>query len=137
MQPTPNARRRAAAAVPAAPVAAGAGGPTLPVLRFVMANGLLEIADAPLVQQLLQNEQRQRLAAEAEQAALSVVYRLSGEPDASRPYGGLLTQRLDISERTAYSLINDGRLKYTCLGRKAYRVSEAAVRELLGDKPPS
>jgi excisionase family DNA binding protein len=136
MQPTPNARRRVAAAAPAAPVA-GAGLPALPVLRFVMANGLLEIADAPLVQQLLQNEQRQRLAAEAEQAALSVVYRLSGAPDASRPYGGLLTQRLDISKRTAYSLINEGRLKYTCLGRKAYRVSEAAVRELLGDKPPA
>lgn len=137
MQPTPNARRRAAAAVPAAPAAAGAGLPALPVLRFVMANGLLEIADAPLVQQLLQNEQRARLAAEAEQAALSVCYKLSGEPDNLLPHGGLLTRRLGISLRTAQQLLADGRLKYTCLGRKAYRVSEAAVRELLGDKPPS
>jgi len=136
MQPTPNARRRVAAAAPAAPVA-GLAVPALPVLRFTMANGLLEIQDAATAVRLLEHEQQARLAAEAEQAALSVVYRLSGEPDPSRPYGGLLTQRLDISERTAYSLINEGRLKYTCLGRKAYRVSEAAVRELLGDKPPA
>lgn len=131
MQPTPTPRRRAAAA-PAAPAA----GPAVPVvLRFTMANGLLEIQDAATTVRLLENEQRQRLAAEAEQAALSVCYRLSGEPDATQPHGGLLTRRLGISESTARALITEGRLKYTCLGRKAYRVSEHAVRELLGHAP--
>jgi excisionase family DNA binding protein len=135
MQPIPH-RRRAAAAAPAAEVA-GLAVPSLPELHFTMANGLLVVRDAATVVALLQNEQRARLAAEAEQTALSTVYRLSGEVDESRPYGGLLTRRLDISERTAYALINEGRLKYTCLGRKAYRVSEAAVRELLGDRAPT
>jgi len=130
MQPT-TTRRRAATAVPAVPVA----GPTAPVLRFTMANGLLEIEDAATTVRLLENEQRQRLAAEAEQAALSVCYRLSGEPDDTQPHGGLLTRRLGISESTARALITEGRLKYTCLGRKAYRVSEHAVRELLGHAP--
>jgi hypothetical protein len=129
MQPTPNARRRAAPAAPAAEVA----GAAVPVLRFTMANGLLEIQDAATTVRLLENEQQVRLAAEAEQTALSTVYRLSGEPDESRPYGGLLTRRLDISERTARALITEGRLKYTCLGLKAYRVSELAVRKMLGD----
>jgi excisionase family DNA binding protein len=105
------------------------------VLKFTMANGLLEIQDATTAIRLLENEQRQRLAAEAEQAALSVCYRLSGEPDNSQPHGGLLTRRLGISESTARALITEGRLKYTCLGRKAYRVSESAVRSLLGDTP--
>lgn len=102
-----------------------------------MANGLLVIRHPEFAAELLKNEQSARLAAEAEQAALSTVYRLSGEPDASRPYGGLLTRRLDISERTARTLITEGRLKYTCLGVKGYRVSELAVRMLLGDKPPT
>jgi excisionase family DNA binding protein len=111
-----------------------AGG--LPVLRFIMPNGVLEVEDAPTVVRILENEQRQRLAAEAEQAALAVVYRLSGEPDPTRPYGGLLTLRLDISERTAGELIRQGKLRYTRTGQKCYRVSERAVREFLGDLPP-
>jgi hypothetical protein len=133
MQP-PAARRRVANATPAVPVAKAAVR-ALPVLRLILANGVVEIEDPTTARELLMNEQRARLAAEAEQAALSTIYRLSGEPDATRPYGGLLTRRLDISERTAYALITEGRLAYTCLGRKAYRVSEAAVRKLLGDLP--
>jgi hypothetical protein len=129
MQPTPNSRRRAA---PAAEVA-GAAMSALPVLRFHMPNGVLEIQDAITTVRLLEQAQAAKLAAEAEQAALSTVYRLSGEPDESRPYGGLLTRRLDISERTARALITEGRIKYTCLGLKAYRVSELAVRQMLGD----
>lgn len=136
MQPT-TTRRRAAAAAPAAPVA-GPAVPVLPVLRFHMPNGLLEIQDAATAVRLLENEQRQRLAAEAEQAALSVLYRLGGKPDESRPYGGLLTRRLDVSESTARALITEGRLRYTCTGgSKGYRVSERAVREYLGDMPPN
>ncbi len=136
MQPTPATRRRAAAAAPAAPVA-GPAAPLLPVLRFHMPNGLLEIQDAATAVRLLENEQRQRLVAEAEQAALSTIYRLSGAPNETRPYGGLLTQRLDISERTAYALLSEGKLRYTCAGKKNYRVSERAVREYLGDMSPS
>jgi hypothetical protein len=128
-------RRRAAAAVPAAEVA-GLTVATLPELHFTMANGLLVVRDAATVVALLQNEQRARLAAEAEQAALSTIYRLSGEPDETRPYGGLLTRRLDISLSTAYALITEGKLRYTCAGKKNYRVSERACREFVGDLPP-
>ncbi len=129
----PTTRRRVAPATPAASVADAA----VPFLRFTMANGLLEIEDAATTVRLLEAQQRDRLAAEAEQAALSVVYRLSGEADASRPYGGLLPRRLDISERTAYELLRTGELRYTCAGKKNYRVSERAVREYLGDMPPT
>jgi hypothetical protein len=132
MQPI-TTRRRAATAAPAAPVAEQA----VPVLRFHMPNGLLEIQDAATMVRLLENEQQQRLAAEAEQAALSTIYRLSGAPDETRPYGGLLTRRLDISERTAYTLLSEGSLRYTCAGKKNYRVTERAVREYLGDMPAS
>ena len=136
MPPTPHARRRVAAAAPAAEVA-GLAVPALPVLRFTLANGLLEIQDAATALRLLEHEQQARLAAEAEQAALSTVYRLGGEPDPTRPYSGLLTLRLDISERSARELIRTGRLRYTCAGAKLYRVSEAACREFMGDKPPA
>jgi len=129
---SPTIRRRVAAATPAATVA-GPVVPELPVLRFHMPNGLLEIQDAATVVALLKNEQAARLAAQAEQAALSTVYRLSGKPDDSRPYGGLLTRRLDISLSTAYELLNTGRLKFTCLGKKGYKVTELACRQFLGD----
>lgn len=132
MPPLSPTRRRAAPAAPAAE-SAGAAVPVLPDLEFHMPNGLLVIKHAPEALRLLEHHQAAKLAAEAEQAALSTVYRLSGEPDESRPYGGLLTRRLDISERTARALITEGRLKYTCLGLKGYRVSELAVRQLLGD----
>ncbi len=105
------------------------------MVRFDLPTGTITFEDAAMTARLLENEQRQRLAAEAEQAALAVVYRLSGEPDPTRPYGGLVTQRLDISERTAGELIRQGKLRYTCAGKKNYRVSELAVREFLGDAP--
>jgi hypothetical protein len=130
MQPTVT-HRRVAAAAPTVSV----DKIVVPVLRFHMPNGLLEIQDAATTVRLLEAQQRDRLAAEAEQTALSVVYRLSGEPDPTRPYGGLLTARLDISLSTAYALITEGKLRYTCAGKKNYRVSELAVREFLGDAP--
>jgi hypothetical protein len=102
-----------------------------------MANGLLEIQDAATVIELLKNEQSVRLAAEAEQAALSICYRVTGETDPSRPFGGLLTLRLDISERTAYELLRTGKLRYATAGKKCLRVSEQAVREYLGDISPA
>jgi hypothetical protein len=131
---SPTARRRVTTAAPAVLVA-DAAVRALPVLRLILANGVVEIEDPTTAWELLKNEQHARLAAEAEQTALSTIYRLSGEPDESRPFGGLLTRRLDISERTARSLITENRIKYTCLGVKGYRVSEAAVRQLLGDLP--
>ena len=106
------------------------------MVRFDLPTGTITFEDAAMTARLLEGEQRQRLAAEAEQAALAVVYRLSGEADATRPHGGLLTRRLDISERTAYELLRTGQLRYTCAGKKNYRVSERAVREYLGDILP-
>lgn len=107
------------------------------MVRLDLPTGTITFEDAATTARLLEAQQRDRLAAEAEQAALSVVYRLHGEPDPTRPYGGLLTLRLDISERTAYALLSDGALRYTCAGKKNYRVSERAVREYLGDMTPA
>ncbi len=132
MPPTLTARR-AAPAAPAAEVAVAA----VPVLRFTMANGLLEIEDAATTVRLLENEQRARLTAEAEQAALSVCYKVGGRPDPTKPHKGLLTERLGISQRSAEQLLRDGRLRYTCAGKKLYRVSERACREFLGDLLPT
>lgn len=133
MQSPARRSRVAAAPTPATPVVVTVPAP----LRFTMANGILELQEPAYAIELLKDEQRQRLAAEAEQAALSSIYRLSGEPDETRPFGGLLTRRLDISERTAYELLRTGALRYTCAGRKSYRCSERAVREYLGDLPPA
>jgi excisionase family DNA binding protein len=130
---SPISRRRVATAAPPATPVAGAAALGPPLLRFTLANGMLEIEDAVTTVRLLEAQQRDRLAAEAEQSALSNVYRLSGKLDPARPYGGLVTKRLDISERTAYELIRSGRLRYTCAGAKNYRISEAACREFLGD----
>jgi hypothetical protein len=135
MQPTANHCRTAVAESTAK--VAGAAVPALPVLKFTMANGLLEVQDAATVIALLQNEQRARLAAEAEQTALSVVYKVGGLPDPTKPHNGLLTERLGISQRSAEQLLRDGRLRYVCAGKKLYRVSERACREFLGDLAPT
>jgi excisionase family DNA binding protein len=118
MQPT-TARRQ----VSAAPVAkTSAPGP--PILRFTLANGMLEIEDAVTAVRLLEAQQRDRLAAEAEQAQLSKIYTIA-----------TLSKRLGISVRSVGDIIRDGRIRYVCCGAKAYRVSEIAVREFLGDAP--
>ena len=105
------------------------------MVRFDLANGTFQFEDAATTARLLEHEQVARLAAEAEQAALSAVYCLSGPPDPACSHGGLLTQRLRISERSAYELLREGKIRYTCAGKKNYRVSELAVREFLGDIP--
>jgi len=107
------------------------------MVTFTTANGLLQFEDAATTARILEAQQRDRLAAEAEQAALATVFRVTGKPDPTRPYNGLLTQRLDISERTAYELLRTGKLRYTLAAQKCIRVSELAVREFLGDMPPS
>lgn len=133
MQPT-STRRRVPAVAAATPVAGTtASGP--PLLRFTLVNGMLEIEDAVTTVRLLEAQQRDRLAAEAEQVALSAVYVIGGEADEQLPYGGLLTRRLRVSERTAYQLLRDNKLRYTCAGQKNLRISELAVREFLGDAP--
>ena len=104
------------------------------MVRIDLSTGTIEFEDANTTARLLEHAHAFRLAAEAEQIALSTVYCLSGQPDPSCPHGGLLTQRLRISERTAYDLVRDGKIRYTCAGKKNYRVSELAVREFLGDK---
>jgi excisionase family DNA binding protein len=122
MQPT-NTRRRMTAVAPAAPVVrAPVCGP--PVLRFVMANGHLEIEDAVTAARLLEAQQRDWLAAEAEQAQLSKIYTVA-----------TLSKRLGISVRSVGDIIRDGRIRYTCCGAKNYRISELACREFLGDAP--
>ncbi|RZK32958.1 MAG: hypothetical protein EOO61_16235, partial [Hymenobacter sp.] len=129
---SPTSRRRVASAAPPATPVAGAVAPGPPVLRFVLANGMLEIEDAVTAVRLLESQQRDRLAAEAEQAALSVCYKVGGQPDPTKPYNGLLTERLGISQRSAEQLLRDGKLRYVCAGKKLYRVSELACRQFLG-----
>ena len=103
------------------------------MVRFDLPTGSISFEDAITTVRLLEHEQRARLAAEAEQTALSVVYKVTGKPDPSRPYGGLLTKRLDISERTAYELVRSGKIHSTLAALKCIRVSELAVRQFLGD----
>lgn len=105
------------------------------MVRFDLPTGTISFEDPTTTARLLEHEQAARLAAEAEQTRLESVYCVTGEPDASRPHQGLLTVRLNISERTAYDLVREGKLRYTCAGKKNYRVSELAVREFLGDSP--
>ena len=105
------------------------------MVRFDLPTGTIQFEDAATTARLLEHQQAARVAAEAEQVALSAVYCLSGAPDPSCPHEGLLTKRLRISERTAYSLVREGKIRYTCAGMKNYRVSELAVREFLGDAP--
>ena len=91
-----------------------------------MANGLLEIQDPATTARLLEHEQAARLAAEAEQAQLSKVYSVQ-----------TLAIRLEVGESSAYDIIRSGKIRYVCCGKKNYRVSELAVRQYLGDKPPT
>lgn len=106
------------------------------VVRFTAENGQLSFEAPEAVMQAVFHEQTARLAAEAEQAALAVVYRVGGARDPARPCGGLLTERLDISERSAYQLLRDGKLGYCTCGQKNLRVSERAVRRFEDGLPP-
>lgn len=103
------------------------------MINFITQNGLIQFEDAATTARILESEQRVRLAAEAEQVALSTVYRVAGEADPTRLFGGLLTNRLDISERSAYELLRTGKLRFATLGKKNIRVTEKAIREYLDD----
>jgi hypothetical protein len=132
---SPAARRRIAIAAPATPVA-GTATP-LPPMRFTMANGLLEIQDAAIVVELLKNQQAVEAQARADAIMQSVVYRVDGEANPNLPFNGLLTERLQISERSVRELIATGRLGYFCAAKKAYRSSERDVRRFEAGLPPA
>ena len=106
------------------------------MVRLNTLNGTIEFSDPELTAQLLRNQQAVEAAAQAEQVALSVVYRLEGEPDTDLPFGGLLTKRLQLSNRSLRELIATGRLGYFCAAKKAYRVTERAVRRFEAGLPP-
>jgi hypothetical protein len=107
------------------------------MLRFSFLGGEVTIEDKEATLRLLEHDIATRNRAEAEakerELALSVVYRVGGKPDPARPWNGLLTERLDISYRSACDLITEGRIRYACCGKKNYRVTELAVREYLQD----
>ncbi len=100
------------------------------MLRLITENGRIEIQNEALEMRLLEKHITAQAEAKAAQEMLSVSYRVDGEPNADLPFGGLLTTRLQISERAARDLITDGRLAYSCVGaKKGYRVSERDVRK--------
>ena len=134
MQPV-SSRRRVAHAAPAAPVT----GPALPglgELRFTMANGLLVIQHPEFAAELLKNQQTVDAQARADAIMQSVVYRVDGEPNSDLPFRGLLTERLQLSERSVRELFANGRLGYFCAAKKAYRSSERDVRRFESGLPP-
>ena len=134
MQPM-SLRRRVPAAAPA--VSGGeAALPGLSELRFIMANGLLVIQHPELAAELLKNQQAVDAQARADAIMQSVVYRVDGEPNPDLPFNGLLTERLQLSERSVRELFTTGRLGYFCAAKKAYRSSERDVRRFESGLPP-
>lgn len=92
------------------------------MVSFTTINGTIQFENEAATLRILENEQVARLAAEAEQTQLSKIYTVA-----------TLAERLGISVRSVGDLIRDGRIRYACCGAKAYRVSERAVLEFLGD----
>ena len=133
MQPLSSRHR-----VPAAPTApvVGTAISALAELHFTMANGQLVIRSEATVVELLKNQQAVEAQAKAEAIMQSVVYRVDGEPNTDLPFNGLLTERLQLSERSVRELITTGRLGYFCAARKAYRSSERDVRRFESGLPP-
>jgi excisionase family DNA binding protein len=87
------------------------------MLRHTTSAGTFETDDPATMQLILDS------ANAAEQAALRKIYSVK-----------TLAERLGLSQRRTYDLLTAGKIRYTCAGRKNYRVSELAVREFLGDK---
>jgi hypothetical protein len=84
--------------------------------------GLIEIRDKAIGdRELLINETK------------SVLYKVTGLPESSKPFGGLLPYRLGISEQAAIQLITAKKLRAVEIEGEGYRVSELAVREFLGE----
>ena len=106
------------------------------MVRFTTANGLLEFENERVTLELLKHQQQVEAQAKAEAVMQSVSYRVDGEPDETLPFGGLLTRRLQLSERSIRELLTTGRLGYCCAAKKAYRVSERDVRRFEAGLPP-
>jgi hypothetical protein len=70
---------------------------------------------------------------QAVQEAQATVYRIEGEPDITKPFGGLLSYRLGISQSAAQQLITASKIRAVYIEGEGYRVSEQAVREFLGE----
>lgn len=69
----------------------------------------------------------------AMQEVKSTIYRIGGAEDMSKPFGGLLPHRLDISEANAQNLVASGLIRAVFIEGEGYRVSEQAVCEYLGE----
>ena len=106
------------------------------MLRLTYANGTIDFENPALEEQLMRNQQAVDAAAAAEARRLDTVYRVDGERNPHLDFGGLLTERLQLSERTLRELITTGRLGYFCAAKKAYRVPERAVRRFEAGLPP-
>jgi transcriptional regulator with XRE-family HTH domain len=61
------------------------------------------------------------------------VYRVVGEVDPTKTYGGLLSIRLSVSEETALDLVKGGHIRSVFIDGEGYRVTEQAVREFFGE----
>jgi len=106
------------------------------MIRLNTVNGLIEFDDREAVLDLLKNQQAVEAQAKADAVMQSVVYRVDGEPKPDLPFKGLLTERLQLSERSVRELITTGRLGYFCAAKKAYRSSERDVRRFESGLPP-
>jgi hypothetical protein len=63
----------------------------------------------------------------------STVFRVAGEADPSKPFSGLLSLRLGISEQAALQLVQASRIRSVEIEGEGYRVTEQAVRKFLGE----
>jgi hypothetical protein len=67
----------------------------------------------------------------ANQEVSSRAYRINGQPDITRPYGGLLTYRLGISAQLARQLVSTGRIEIAPVPDEEYCITEDAVRTFM------
>ena len=104
--------------------------------RLTTANGIIEFEDPETTVRLLQSQQAAEATAAADARRLDTVYRICGTRNPHLDFGGLLTERMQASERTIRALTTTGRLGYYCAGKKAYRVTERAVRRFEAGLPP-
>lgn len=96
--------------------------------------GTLEVSNPELEEKAILLHSAEMARVEGFEKAMSVVYRIGGEPDPRRPWNGLLTDRLDCSEKSARLLITEGKIGYSLVGeKKGYRVTERQVRIFLGE----
>lgn len=105
------------------------------MLRLTYVHGTIAFDNPELEERLMRHQQEVDAKAEAwaraETRQLNTVYRISGGYNPKQDFGGLLTERLQLSERSIRDLITSGQLAYFCGAKKAYRVTEPDVRDYL------